>query len=131
MSNQILTGQDYADGIRLAIVGSTEPTDGQMARVLVRMAIYYFQPVEIVSGGASGVDTMAEEEAKVYDIPFIGFPPKHKRWKPEGFQERNMQIAQYCTHLIRIANRNSRTYGSGWTHDYAKKIGKKVYCVYL
>jgi predicted Rossmann fold nucleotide-binding protein DprA/Smf involved in DNA uptake len=118
-------------GIVLAIVGSTQPLDPRMARTLIRMSINYFAPIRIVSGGAPGIDTMAEVAARIYTVPFKEFPPKNKRWEPEGFKDRNIQIAEACTHLIRIANRNSKTYGSGWTHDYAQKLGKKVYQVYL
>lgn len=115
----------------LAIVGSTRPNDPRMARVLVRMALVSFRPDEVTSGCAPGVDTIAEKEARRRGIPFRAFPPKYKRWEPEGFKERNIQIAEYCTHLFRIANRDSKTYGSGWTYDYATKLGRRVYHVYL
>lgn len=117
--------------IVLAIVGSTEPNNTRMAKYLIVMAINFFKPDLIVSGKAPGVDTLAERAAERFGIEFEGFPPKHKRWEPEGFKERNIKVAERCTHLFRIANKDSRTYGSGWTHDYAARIGKKVYHAYL
>lgn len=125
------SGDPWPSMRSLAIVGSQRPNNERMARFLVRMAIHCFRPAKIVSGGAAGVDTLAEVGAGFYGIPFQAFLPKHQRWEPDGFRDRNIQIAEACTHLVRIANWNSKTYGSGWTHDYARKIGKKVYQVYL
>jgi len=35
-------------------------------------------------------------------------------------------IAADCTHLLRVAARSSRTYGSGWTADQAQRLGRLV-----
>jgi hypothetical protein len=43
-----------------------------------------------------------------------------------GYQGRNALIATDCTHLLRVAARSSRTYGSGWTADEAQRLGRLV-----
>jgi hypothetical protein len=37
-----------------------------------------------------------------------------------------MKVAESCVCLVRIGSPTSRTYGSGWTADYAEMIGKEV-----
>lgn len=113
--------------VKLAIVGSTKfdnPQAWDKARDLILKAIKNLQPEVIISGGAVGIDSLAASIARELGIPLTEHLPKNPRWKPEGFQERNALIANECTHLLRIVRKNSSTYGSGWTHDQAKKLGK-------
>ncbi len=46
-----------------------------------------------------------------------------KRWW-DGFKPRNIQIATACERLVRIVSTTTKTYGSGWTRDYADNLGK-------
>ena len=115
----------------LAIVGSVlfehESKERDAAIEIIRAAIEKLFPHRVISGGAMGIDKLAVSIAEdQYDIPTLEFKPKNKRWKPEGFEARNMLIAQECTHLLCIRHHNSTTYGSGWTADYAESIGKQV-----
>lgn len=87
---------------------------------------YYHEIELVVSGGAEGVDTWGEEAAKRMGLPFRSFLPANPRWEPAGFKDRNILIAEACTDLLCIRYKASKTYGSGWTADYAKKLGKKV-----
>lgn len=86
-------------------------------------------PRGIISGGALGIDSLAAEMAKEYDIPFSVHLPKNNRWEPEGYKERNTSIAEDCTHLLCIRTQQSTTYGSGWTADLAERLGKTVWRV--
>lgn len=72
---------------------------------------------------APGIDSMAEECTKKRGIDFQGFPPKVQRWE-DGFKPRNLAMAETCTYLIRIVSSKTQTYGSGWTRDQAKRLGK-------
>jgi predicted Rossmann fold nucleotide-binding protein DprA/Smf involved in DNA uptake len=108
--------------MRLAIVGSTQ-ANGADARRAVREVLDRYNPDVIVSGGAEGADTIAAEEAAARGIAVQIFRPKVMRWR-DGFMPRNKLIAENCDALVRIVSPRSRTYGSGWTRDYAKKIGK-------
>jgi hypothetical protein len=51
-----------------------------------------------------------------YELMCSGRPKK-------GFKSRNLEIAQSCDALIRIALKGATTYGSGWTRDRAKERG--------
>lgn len=112
----------------LAIVGSTLLTGNQEAQTLIEWAFDAYDPEEFTSGGAPGIDTMAENEAKKRGIPKEKrhiFRPGRHRWEgPDGFKARNIQIAEKCDHIVRIKASTSKTYGSGWTRDYAAKLGK-------
>jgi hypothetical protein len=44
-----------------------------------------------------------------------------------AWRSRNQAIAHDCDRLIRIADPASGTYGSGWTRDRARELGKPTY----
>lgn len=138
MTGDILYGM--ADGRSagadvLAIVGSTKFDKDHLAmlraRQIIEGALDRQRPDLIVSGGAVGIDSLAEIIAEQRRIPFREFPPKYRRWAPEGFKERNLQIADACTRLLCIRARTANTYGSGWTADRAEEMGKLVWRVTL
>jgi len=112
----------------LAIVGSQEKyftsDDKEAARVFIIHLLETYRPDIVISGGASGIDSWAAEIARGAGFLVTEFLPEQRRWAPHGFMERNKKIAEQCTVLARIAHRKSTTYGSGWTRDYAERIGK-------
>lgn len=120
--------------MKLAIVGSSVLSDTQIevAAWLISHILRADdeQPEEVVSGGAVGIDTIAEEAANDYLIPTKIFLPDIHRWEgtdtQKGFKARNIEIAEYCDELLCIRSEKSKTYGSGWTADYAEKLGKVV-----
>jgi hypothetical protein len=118
-------------GVKLAIVGSTSLRDNPEALAIIHSVIDEIlcenggQDLTIISGGAAGIDAMAEEEAGRRGLRTLIFRPRIRRWDgPGGFQERNLQIAETCDRLVRIVVRGSKTYGSGWTRDRARELGK-------
>jgi predicted Rossmann fold nucleotide-binding protein DprA/Smf involved in DNA uptake len=128
---------DAVECVRLAIVGSTkfaDPGAYGKARQLINVWIAELRPVAVISGGAEGIDTMAEEVARQWgyhehhvEKRLIIHRPKNHRWQPEGFKDRNLLIAHDCTHLLAIRCKQSTTYGSGWTADRAEELGKTVW----
>jgi predicted Rossmann fold nucleotide-binding protein DprA/Smf involved in DNA uptake len=119
-----------ATEIRLAIVGSSKSwtTPGAMEAIrLIDTVLDRYQPQVVITGGAPGVDSWAAREAGKRGIAVIEHRPANKRWKPHGFEERNLLIANDCTHLVCIRSSASRTYGSGWTADRAEELGKPVW----
>jgi hypothetical protein len=113
--------------MKLAIVGSAHLTELQtrQAAEIVGNIIRIHEPTTIISGGATGVDRIAQLSAIVSGISYRGFHPTIRQWKgPGGFEERNLEIAKACDHLVRIVIPNATTYGSGWTRDRAAELGK-------
>jgi len=119
----------------LAIIGTRKlgcPGDVVAAIVRIYAAIDRLDPLIIVSGGADGVDTLAEQCAieRGYTEAngrLVIFRPRVRRFHgPGGFRWRDELISRHCTHLLRIACRRSTTYGSGWTADEAERNGAVV-----
>jgi ribA/ribD-fused uncharacterized protein len=124
-------------GVRLAVVGSAArhftPRTSALARQRISLAIWRLRPEVVISGGCpkGGVDIWARDIAGVYGYTieggdFIEHQPAHERWAPDGYEARNSLVAGDCTHLLRLAARASRTYGSGWTADKAQRLGRLV-----
>lgn len=126
--------------MRLAIVGSTNLTPGQsdVAYWLVDAILQkynWWNSIEVVSGGANGIDHIAQWTAEDLGIPVKIFEPDIQQWESfdgvdgfhlKGFKERNVEIVEYCDELVCIRSVQSRTYGSGWTADRAEEMGKDV-----
>ncbi len=119
----------------LAVVGTQTlacPGDPERVAARIRWSIERLRPNVVMSGGAAGVDTAAEVVARELGYredegTLVVVRPQVRRWQgPGGFQERNLVIAQRCTHLLRLACRQAKTYGSGWTADRAAELGKSV-----
>lgn len=120
---------------RLAIVGTRVlACDGDVGRVAERVqrAIEKLRPAVIISGGAFGVDLLAEVVAKAAGYredagTLLIFRPTVRRFRgPGGYRERDLRIAAECTRLLRLSCRQAKTYGSGWTADQAERMGKIV-----
>lgn len=109
--------------MKLAIVGSTELAGSDRVRLAICHVLDRLRPDLVVSGGAKGIDSMAVAEASSRGIPTQVFRPKVLDWE-HGFKPRNIQIAEACDQLVRIFSATSKTYGSGWTRDYAATLGK-------
>lgn len=113
----------------LAVVGSREfdiPHATLYARHVIEAHIRRLRPELVISGGASGIDSIGIEVAQRLGVEFREYLPRFKQWDPEGFKERNILIASVCDVLLCIRCSESDSYGSGWTADYAQRIGKKV-----
>lgn len=138
---------DECTAYHVAIVGSStlDPDQEAAAWELVWMIVFYYRTLQdqglnprsggisIVSGRSpkGGVDIMAARAAEGLGLELLEFPPKNNRWRPEGFEERNLLIARRCDRLYRIATRDGKTYGSGWTADRAEEMGKRVRRFYV
>lgn len=110
--------------MKLAIVGSCSLAGNPDAQRAIERVLDEYLPSDVVSGGAVGIDTMvAETWKRRTGRDAIVFLPKVARWH-DGYRPRNLQIARECDALVRIVAKNSKTYGSGWTRDRAKEMGK-------
>lgn len=108
----------------LAIVGSVKLNQEQVAQAHQIMVdvLEKHKPEAVVSGGAEGIDSLAEFTAAEFGIPAIVCKPAQQRWA--YFAPRNLIIATLCYHLVRIVTPTTTTYGSGWTRDQAEKLGR-------
>lgn len=90
--------------IRLIIAGPRDYYDRENVFCHIHMFQGKFGIDEIVSGGASGVDTLAEEYANLYQIPFKLFPADWEKYGKAAGPIRNQQMAEYMAmfywHLI-------------------------------
>lgn len=115
--------------LKLAIVGSRSLENSVEAtqliqRILMKAKVSSGNDLEIVTGGAIGIDLMAENMAKDFGIRVRLFRPKGVGWI--YYKARNDQIAKYCDELECIYDPNSRTHGCLYTATKAEKLGKKV-----
>lgn len=126
---------DWELGIRLAIVGTRTlacPGDISAAVKAIRHSLNELRPVAFISGGAEGVDSLAQTIALLFgysedDATMVIHRPRTKRFHgPGGYRARDTLIAEDCSHLLRLSCRQSTTYGSGWTADEAERLGRIV-----
>jgi len=78
----------------------------------------------IISGGASGIDTLAELYADRGKLSKLILRPKYNRYGRLAPLKRNEQMVELCDTALIIWDGYSR--GTKYTLDYAKKVGKKV-----
>jgi hypothetical protein len=84
----------------LAIIGSRSFTDFEL---LEREILKHFKISEIecvLSGGAKGTDTLAEQFALTHHIPLKVFKPKWKEYGRKAGIIRNSTIVDECTNGI-------------------------------
>ena len=112
--------------LRLAIVGSRSLDKDPTALAVVVATIEHYHThhprLIVVSGGAIGIDRIAIAEARRLGIGVFEYLPSGRGWR--HYRARNLRIAHDCNRLIRIVDSRSRTYGSGWTRDRARELGK-------
>lgn len=111
--------------MKLAIVGGRDFTNYKKFKKIVNDYLENLDaPEEIISGGAQGVDSMAEKYAEEKNIPIVVFQAD---WKKHGIKAgimRNTDIVKSSTHVLALPTQNSRgTYDS---INKAKQMKKKL-----
>lgn len=84
-----------------------------------------FTNLEIVSGGAKGIDSTAKEYAKRWNKPFTEFPADWDAHGKAAGPIRNKQMAEYADALLLIWDGESR--GSANMKQQMLKLNKPVY----
>lgn len=79
---------------------------------------------ELVSGGAEGIDRLAEAYADERSIPKIIYKPEYLIYGKRAPLERNKAIVKAADLIIAIWD--GRSHGTKFTIDYARKVGKNV-----
>ena len=104
--------------MKLLIAGSRSITDFDLAEYI---------PSEtdlIISGGAGGVDTLAEEYADAHRISKVIIRPKYELYGRAAPLKRNEEMVDMADAVLAIWDGKSR--GTKYTVEYAKKRGKAV-----
>jgi len=92
----------------MAVVGSRNFTD----RELIYQWIAMNMPDKIVSGGARGADSIAEEIAFQLDIPFESYLPEWRRYGKAAAFIRNQKIVNAATELAAFFGPQGPTAGT-------------------
>lgn len=104
--------------MKLLIVGSRSITDFDLST-------YVDDSVDlIISGGAGGVDTLAEKYADKKGISKLILKPDYKRYGKAAPIIRNKLMVDICDALIVVWDGKSK--GTKHTIDYAEKIMKPI-----
>ena len=83
----------------------------------------------VISGGASGVDTYAQEYAKKHGAEMNILYPDPTEPIPKRYFDRNKIIAERCDMLIAFDRGSQRGSGTLNTINHAKKLDKPVMIV--
>lgn len=96
----------------LGIVGHAQdkftPETEELARSVIRGAIRYYKPIQVVSGACplGGIDDWAIQEAKKMGVGTEEFAPSVHRWEgtaeEPGYHQRNMTIAERSDVVISL-----------------------------
>ena len=78
----------------------------------------------IITGGASGIDEIAEEYADKKRISKLVLRPRYELYGKGGPLKRNEKMVELCDMALVIWDGRSR--GSRYTIEQAKKMGKQV-----
>ena len=90
--------------------------------------------ITLLSGGASGVDSLVGDLAKEYSFDFVLFKPYHMldkgtEFKTKYFFVRNRQMIDNADKILVIWDGQSR--GAGHAKEYAEKRGKDITTVII
>lgn len=81
---------------------------------------------QVISGGATGIDTLGEEWAKRNKIEFVAYLPNFDVYGyPRALFERNKDMAKAADHVHVFWD--GQSHGSKHMIDYSNSIGRKVF----
>lgn len=83
----------------------------------------------IVSGGANGVDKLAEKYAKDNNIECVVFKAQWDKYGKSAGYKRNAEMIDYADSVICLWNGMSK--GSNHSIDYANKNNKLMEVIYI
>ena len=84
-----------------------------------------FEILEVVSGGARGVDALGEKWAQIHNISARRFPADWDGLGKRAGYVRNVQMAEYADALIAVWDGKSK--GTAHMIETMRKLGKPVY----
>ena len=78
----------------------------------------------VISGGADGIDRLAENYADQKQLSKLILRPQYSRYGKAAPLKRNEKMVELCDTVLVIWDGSSR--GTRYTINYAEKLGKKV-----
>lgn len=111
--------------MKVAVVGSRNIDSYSLVKEELDIIFNNMNVGTIISGGAKGVDSLAERYARENKIPFIEILPD---WRKHGIQAgviRNTEIVDKCDVLVAFWDGSSK--GTLDSINKATKKGKKVF----
>ena len=78
----------------------------------------------IISGGAKGIDALAEKYADEHHLSKLILRPRYELYGKAAPLKRNEQMVDFADAVLIIWNQESK--GTKYTLDYAQKHGKSV-----
>lgn len=113
--------------MKLAIVGSRDFQDYKLLYNKVFELFGIGSIEKIISGGARGADTLAEQFARECSIPLQVFEADWKTYGRSAGFIRNQKIVAVCDTILAFWDQKSR--GTADTIKKAREAGKKVFVV--
>ncbi|MGN0181427.1 MAG: hypothetical protein ACI4DP_03305 [Candidatus Ornithomonoglobus sp.] len=107
--------------MKLLIAGSRSITDFDLSPYIPEGTDH------IISGGANGVDMLAEAYADQHRISKTILRPKYNLYRKAAPLKRNDEMVAMADRVLIIWDSRSR--GTKHTIDYAKKVGKDIQVV--
>lgn len=104
----------------IGIVGCRRFTNADIVFDILNMFVKHGDG--IISGGATGVDSLAEDYAKLFNIDFMCYAPESPT--REAYLARNLSIAKTCDVLIAFPSQYS--HGTWDTIRKAQHENKRV-----
>ena len=108
--------------MKTAIVGTRTADDYEALKSILDNLIP--KPTEIISGGASGADKMAERYAKENNLLMTILKPDWQTHGKSAGPLRNLEIVASCERLVALWNGESR--GTKHSIETARNQGKQV-----
>ena len=105
--------------MRVAIVGSRNCKNCSAQKINEYIPL---KCTRIISGGASGVDTLAAECARMRDIPLENYLPQYKKYGKNALLLRNTQIVEASDLVLAFWDFTSK----GTAHTIAECIRLRV-----
>ncbi|WP_456402997.1 SLOG family protein [Persephonella sp.] len=124
--------------VYVAIIGTSKATEDFYNKIKEKVLNYLqnnsipLEKVVFVSGGAKGVDKMAEKLADELGKDIIVIRPDYKKhYHKQAPLERDKRIAGFSDLVIAFYRIYGSSKGTDFTVNHAIKIGKKVKKFYL
>ena len=115
--------------IKLAVVGGRNFNDYKKLsdRIFDLMDEHDYEIIKIISGGATGADTLAEQFALDQKIETLVFYPDWTRYGKSAGPRRNRQIIEACDVVIAFWDGQSR--GTKNSIELANELNKTLFIV--